>query len=44
MSEEHIEINAQNFVSRNLRFLIDSGAEMNIIKLSARFSGILLRV
>ena len=35
MDEEHIIINASNFAAGNQRFLIDSGAEMNIIKLSA---------
>lgn len=35
MEEEHITINANTFSTGNLKFLIDSGAEMNIIKLSA---------
>lgn len=35
MKEEHITINANAFSTGNLKFLIDLGAEMNIIKLSA---------
>lgn len=34
MTEEYIYITSQNFTTENPRFLIDSGADMNFIKLS----------
>jgi len=35
MNEEHVTCESDNFEPRNINFLIDSGADMNLIKITA---------